>query len=145
MYPSLLSLGSTRACASTANGTAALCESEVHCCHGKSWAGTCPVVSEHGHCPSKGSNGVLPSGGEGCPPQRSRQRQRTKCAQPSPLGTSLGFLHIHFSITFSSPISGLPSCPARGWDTCSSPPLSLLACQTHRCFGESGSCKWGFW
>lgn len=144
-YCSLLSSGSIRPCASTANGAAALRESEVQCCHGESWAGGCPVVSEHGHCPSMGRGGVFPSGGEGCPPQGSSQRQQTKCAQPSPLGTSLGCLHIHLSITPPSPLFGLPSCPARGWGTCSSPPLSLLACQSPGFFGESGSCKWCSW
>lgn len=85
-------------------------------------------MSERGHCPGNArvEVGVFFPGGEGDPPRRSRQKAAyRRCMSPSPgdvtgaawgparaLCTFVAFQHYPFQPYI---------CPARGWDTCSSP------------------------
>lgn len=139
---------------SPANYTTAICKLGIWCRRGGSWAGRCHTRSKHGHCFKwcMSGHGVFFSGGEGGCLWRNRQKVVCKNAHPSPqeglrgcLGTSTGSLHTRGFSALPPHLDWLCTCPARGWDSCSSPPLSLLVWQTHRPSGERGSCKWCFW
>lgn len=146
-YCSLLSSGSTRACASTPNGTAALQESEVQCCHGESWAGRCPVVSEHGHCPSTGRCGVwsFPQEVKAALLKSADRGSRQNVHSSLPRGPAWAVCTFMSALPFPVPYLGCPAAQPEVGIRVPPHPCPCWLLRPPKFFGESGNWMWCSW